>query len=36
MAIPASSNSNNQKSNLDIFDFFVTDEDMTKLATINK
>lgn len=36
MAIPASSNPNNQKSNLDIFDFFVTDEDMTKLATINK
>ena len=36
MAIPASSNPDHQKSNLDIFDFFITDEDMTKLNTINK
>lgn len=36
VTIPASSNPENQKNNLDIFDFFISWSDMKKLETINK
>lgn len=36
VVIPASSNPENQKKNLDIFDFFISWPDMKKFETINK